>query len=53
MNNVQEINVINTSDEIDVMYWSEKFGISPGELHEAVNVMGSNIERVEEYLDKR
>jgi len=33
---------INTSEDYEVRYWSEKFGVSREELIEAVKASGSN-----------
>lgn len=42
---------INTSEDYEVRYWSEKFGVSSQELIDAVKNSGSNSpEKVEEYL---
>lgn len=44
---------INTSEDYEVKYWSEKFGISADELKEAVKAAGSNsAETVEAYLKR-
>jgi len=44
---------INTSEDYEVRYWSEKFGVSHEELIEAVKASGSNsAEKVEAYLKK-
>lgn len=44
---------INTSEEYEVQYWSEKFNVSPDELRRAVESAGSNeVSRIEEYLSK-
>jgi len=50
----QDRSRINTSEDYEVRYWSEKFGISAEELKEAVKASGSNsAEKVEEYLKGR
>jgi hypothetical protein len=41
---------INLSEDYEVRYWSEKFGVSHEELKTAVKEVGSNPKKVEEYL---
>ncbi len=42
---------ISTSEDYEVRYWSEKFGVTKKELIDAVNASGSNSpEKVEAYL---
>ncbi|MFP9097731.1 DUF3606 domain-containing protein [Flavobacterium sp. RHBU_24] len=45
---------ISTSEDYEVQYWSEKFGVSRQELIDAVNASGSNNpDRVEKYLKSK
>jgi len=45
---------ISTSEDYEVRYWSEKFGVSKQELIDAVEASGSNSpEKVEAYLKAR
>lgn len=45
---------ISTSEDYEVHYWSEKFGVSRKELVDAVNASGSNSPGiVEEYLKSK
>lgn len=45
---------ISTSEDYEVQYWAEKFGVRADELKEAVQNSGSNNpEKVEEYLKNR
>lgn len=45
---------INTSEDYEVQYWSEKFGVSRQELIDAVKASGSNSpEKVEAHLKNR
>jgi len=45
---------ISTSEDYEVRYWSEKFGVSKEELTDAVKASGSNSpEKVEAYLKGR
>jgi len=42
---------INTSEDYEIRYWAEKFGVSHDELKQAVKDSGSNSAKtVEEYL---
>jgi len=42
---------INTSEDYEVRYWAEKFGVSHEELKEAVKASGSSsADKVEAYL---
>lgn len=45
---------ISTSEDYEVRYWSEKFGVSKQELIDAVKASGSNSpDKVEAYLRER
>ncbi|KGO93632.1 DUF3606 domain-containing protein [Flavobacterium subsaxonicum] len=45
---------ISTSEDYEVRYWSEKFGVSKDELINAVKESGSNSpDKVETYLKKQ
>lgn len=45
---------ISTSEDYEVRYWSEKFGVSKQELVDAVKASGSNSpDEVEAYLKER
>lgn len=45
---------ISTSEDYEVRYWSEKFGVSNQELIDAVKASGSNSpDKVEAYLKKQ
>jgi hypothetical protein len=47
-------NRINTSEDYEVRYWADKFGVSHDELNKAVKNSGSNDpKKVEEYLKGR
>jgi len=43
---------ISLSEEHEVRYWTEKFGISKEELAEAVDQVGSSADAVAVYLGK-
>ena len=43
---------INPSEDYEVRYWSEKFGVSPETLKEAVKHVGPMVEDVERALVK-
>jgi hypothetical protein len=42
--------LINTSEDYEVQYWSEKFNVSHDELKAAVKAVGNSAEKVEQYL---
>jgi hypothetical protein len=45
---------INTSEDYEVRYWAEKFGVSHEELKQAVKDSGSSSAKtVEEYLKSK
>jgi hypothetical protein len=43
-------NRINMSEDYEVRDWSESLGVSPERLQEAVDAVGSNADKVREYL---
>ncbi len=43
---------INTSEDYEVRYWSEKFGISAEKLKEVVKKVGSSSEAIRAELGK-
>lgn len=50
----QDRSRISTSEDYEVQYWAEKFGVSHDELKQAVKDSGSNSpDEVERYLRKR
>ena len=42
--------LINTSENYEVDYWSKKFGVTPEELKAAVKAVGNSAGAVEEKL---
>jgi len=44
--------LINTSEDYEVEYWSKKFGVSAEELKEAVKAVGNSVEAVRKKLNK-
>ena len=44
---------VNTGEDYEMQYWSEKFGCSQEELKQAVKAVGSEADKVEEYLSSR
>jgi hypothetical protein len=44
--------LINTSENYEVEYWSKKFGVSPGELKAAVKAAGNSVSAVKKKLGK-
>ena len=50
----QDRSRISTSEDYEIQYWSEKFGVNADELKQAVKDSGSNSpEEVEKYLKNR
>ena len=43
---------INLNQDHEVNYWSEKFGVTPGELKEAVEKAGPMVDDVRKQLNK-
>ena len=46
----QDRNRINLSEDYEVLYWSDKFGVSPEELRAAVQKVGPSATAVEQEL---
>jgi hypothetical protein len=44
---------INVNESYEVRYWSEKFGVTPDELKDAVEAAGTQVTAVEEYLGSK
>ena len=44
--------LINTSENYEVEYWSKKFGVSPEELKSAVKAVGNSASAVRKHLNK-
>lgn len=42
--------LINTTEDYEVRYWSEKFGVSPQQLKETVKKVGNSAKAVEKSL---
>jgi hypothetical protein len=42
--------MIAMDEDYEVRYWSDKLGVSRDELQRAVDAVGSNAEKVEEYV---
>ncbi len=45
--------LVNINEDHEVKYWSTKFGVSTGELIDAVKEVGNNSTKVGEYLLKK
>jgi hypothetical protein len=45
--------LINTSENYEVEYWSKKFGVNAERLKAAVRAVGNSAAAVEEYIKKR
>ncbi|WP_461448749.1 DUF3606 domain-containing protein [Mucilaginibacter sp.] len=44
--------LINTSENYEVKYWSTKFGVSTERLKTAVKAVGNSAAAIETYLEK-
>jgi len=44
--------LINTSENYELEYWSNKFGVSIEQLKVAVKAVGNSAAKVEQYLKK-
>ena len=44
---------INLNQDFEVRDWSTKFGVSKDELQKAVDAVGNEASKVEEYLKRR
>jgi hypothetical protein len=44
--------LINLSEDYEVRYWSEKFGVSAESLKSAVKAVGNSAKAVEKHLNK-
>jgi len=47
---VQDRTRINTSEDYELRYWSEKFGVSRDQLKAAVDKVGNSVSAVEKEL---
>lgn len=46
----QDRSRINLSEDYEVRYWTDKFGVSKAQLEDAVRAVGSSVEAVEAEL---
>jgi len=46
----QDAQRVNVNEEYEVQYWSEKFGVSPERLKQAVQKVGTIAKNVEQEL---
>jgi hypothetical protein len=44
---------IDVNQDYELRDWSKKFGVSPDQLKEAVQAVGTQADRVEDYLKRR
>jgi hypothetical protein len=44
---------IDVNEDYELRDWSKKFGVSPDQLKEAVQAVGTQADRVEAYLKNR
>ena len=47
---IQDRTRINTSEDYELRYWSEKFGVSQDQLKAAVQKVGNSVSAVEKEL---
>jgi uncharacterized protein DUF3606 len=47
---IQDRTRINTNEDYELRYWSEKFGVSQDQLKAAVNKVGNSVSAVEKEL---
>jgi hypothetical protein len=52
MRGPQDRNRINLSEDYEVRYWSEKFGVTPQRLRAAVEKVGNSPKAVEQELKR-
>ena len=45
--------LINTGENYEVEYWSNKFNVTPEQLKAAVKVVGNSVEQVKKQLNKQ
>ena len=45
--------LINTGENYEVEYWSNKFNVTPEQLKAAVKVAGNSVEQVKKQLNKQ
>lgn len=48
----QDSSRINTSEDYEVRYWTEKFGVTADKLKEAVRNVGVSAKAVEDHLQR-
>lgn len=48
----QDRSRVNMSEDYEVRYWTEKFGVSKERLATAVNEVGSSVSAIERYLQQ-
>ena len=44
---------VNVHQEHEVRWWTQKWGVSREELEKAVQAVGTSVNKVEEYLNKK
>jgi 5'-3' exonuclease len=45
--------LINTGENYEVEYWSNKFNVTPEQLKAAVKLVGNSVEQVKKQLNKQ
>jgi hypothetical protein len=46
----QDRSRININEDYELRYWSEKFGVTPVRIKDAVNAVGPMADKVEQFL---
>jgi hypothetical protein len=44
---------VNVNQEHEVRWWTQKWGVSREELEKAVQAVGTSVNKIEEYLNKK
>jgi hypothetical protein len=47
----QDASRVNVTEDYELQYWKERFGVSSDELKNAVRAIGTNVTDVEKYLE--
>ena len=53
LRNGQDRKRVNVHQEHEVRWWTQKWGVSREELEKAVQAVGTSVNKVEEYLNKK
>lgn len=53
LRNGQDRKRVNVHQEHEVRWWTQKWGVSREELEKAVEAVGTSVNKVEQYLNKK